>query len=445
MQTQQQRIKNKKLLNILMVAMIAVIAFCAVMATGHIKGWLGSGDSDSAVITEEIKGIANIERSGVGYSLKEKVPLKAGDIVATETGSTVQTRISDDNQLTLNESAELAITSSEHDNIALDMTEGELFADAKKPGKKLDVALDKNTVHAAGSGKPVVFAASQQKGSTTLSVMKGSLDISMEDGTDREVKAGESLLITRDSDGKLSADISKLKAESLDDFLLAQAASCDSKDDLCFTVKEIKAVASARAQEKQEAQEAAAKEGTLNKELTSSGSSKSGSSSTSGSSSASAGSSGSDSSSASGSSSGKGGSSSSVKSCTIQIRCDTILKHMDELKAGKSKYVPSNGVILATSKVEFADGETVFDVLKRACSYTGIQLEYSYTPMYGSYYIEGINHLYEFDCGSQSGWTYKVNGWFPNYGCSSYKLKNGDVIAWCYTCTGLGADVGGGM
>ena len=65
--------------------------------------------------------------------------------------------------------------------------------------------------------------------------------------------------------------------------------------------------------------------------------------------------------------------------------------------------------------------------------------------MYDSYYIEGINNLYEFDCGSESGWMYKVNGWFPNYGCSAYPLKDGDVIVWCYTCNGLGADVGGGM
>ena len=62
--------------------------------------------------------------------------------------------------------------------------------------------------------------------------------------------------------------------------------------------------------------------------------------------------------------------------------------------------------------------------------------------MYDSYYIEGINHLYEFDCGEQSGWMYKVNEWFPNYGCSSYELSDGDVIVWCYTCKGLGTDVG---
>ena len=131
-----------------------------------------------------------------------------------------------------------------------------------------------------------------------------------------------------------------------------------------------------------------------------------------------------------------------VLTCTIEIRCDTILNNMGDLKEGKVAYVPSDGTILPSTTVEFKDGETVFDVLKRACASKNIQLEYKYTPGYGSYYIQGINHLYEKDCGEQSGWMYKVNGWFPNYGCSSYKLSEGDTIVWCYTCKGLGADVG---
>lgn len=68
-------------------------------------------------------------------------------------------------------------------------------------------------------------------------------------------------------------------------------------------------------------------------------------------------------------------------------------------------------------------------------------MESSYTPIYDSAYIEGINQIYEFDCGSESGWMYKVNGWFPNYGCSQYKVSDGDNIAWVYTCD-LGTDVG---
>ena len=126
----------------------------------------------------------------------------------------------------------------------------------------------------------------------------------------------------------------------------------------------------------------------------------------------------------------------------IEIRCDTILNNMGDLTPGKAEFVPSNGVILPMVQVPFYENETVFDVLKRICKKANIQIEYSWTPLYGSYYIEGINHLYEFDCGEQSGWMYKVNEWFPNYGCSSYYVEDGDVIVWCYTCKGLGTDVG---
>lgn len=126
----------------------------------------------------------------------------------------------------------------------------------------------------------------------------------------------------------------------------------------------------------------------------------------------------------------------------ISILCDTILNNMDDLTPGKAEFVPHDGVILPMVEVAYYEGETVFDVLKRVCEKTDIQLEYSWTPLYDSYYIEGINNLYEFDCGEQSGWMYKVNEWFPNYGCSSYEVGDGDVIVWCYTCKGLGADVG---
>lgn len=129
--------------------------------------------------------------------------------------------------------------------------------------------------------------------------------------------------------------------------------------------------------------------------------------------------------------------------CTLSIRCDTILNNMDMLKEEKKALVPSDGVILATTTVTFSEGESVFDVLKRVTREQRIHMEFENTPIYNSAYIEGINNLYEFDCGDLSGWMYKVNGWFPNYGCSRYQLKQGDVIEWVYTCD-LGYDVGGG-
>lgn len=128
--------------------------------------------------------------------------------------------------------------------------------------------------------------------------------------------------------------------------------------------------------------------------------------------------------------------------CTITVRCNTILDNIRLLDRDKAPYVPADGVILPEITVEFTPGETVFDVLRRVCAAADIPLEYSWSPLYDSYYLEGIHHLYEFDCGAESGWIYRVGGAVPNYGCSAYQVKPGDRIEWLYTCIGLGADLG---
>lgn len=130
-----------------------------------------------------------------------------------------------------------------------------------------------------------------------------------------------------------------------------------------------------------------------------------------------------------------------VYTCTISINCSNILSNWDIFDKTKASCVPSDGWILHEMTVEFKKGQTVFDVLKNVTRTRAIQMEYSFTALYGSYYIEGINNLYEFDCGELSGWEYCVNGKFPAFGCSKYVLKDGDKIEWKYTCD-LGADVG---
>ena len=98
-------------------------------------------------------------------------------------------------------------------------------------------------------------------------------------------------------------------------------------------------------------------------------------------------------------------------------------------------------MILPATTVTFSPGESVYDALRQVCRDYGIHLESEFTPRYNSTYIQGISNLYEFDVGNESGWMYKVNGWFPNYGCSRYQVEDGDVICWVYTCD-LGADIG---
>ena len=131
-----------------------------------------------------------------------------------------------------------------------------------------------------------------------------------------------------------------------------------------------------------------------------------------------------------------------VLTCTLSVRCDTILQNIGWLDSEKACIVPKDGVIFAEKTVTFYEGESVFNVLVREMKRNKIHMEFENTPIYNSAYIEGIANLYEFDCGELSGWMYKVNDWFPNYGCSRYQLKAGDRIEWVYTCD-LGNDVGG--
>lgn len=125
----------------------------------------------------------------------------------------------------------------------------------------------------------------------------------------------------------------------------------------------------------------------------------------------------------------------------ISVNCGTILNNMNKLKDGKEYFVPSNGVIMGKTGIKAQKDDTAFDILKRACEEQNIQFEYSYSAGFGTYYIEGINQIYEKDCGTKSGWLYKVNGVFPSEGSSSYKVKAGDVIEFVFTCD-MGADVG---
>lgn len=128
--------------------------------------------------------------------------------------------------------------------------------------------------------------------------------------------------------------------------------------------------------------------------------------------------------------------------CTLEVKCDTILNSLEMLDKEKRELVPKDGIIFKKQEVVFNDGESVFDILVRELKKAKIHLEFVKTPVYNNAYIEGIHNIYEFDCGELSGWMYSVNGWFPNFGCSQYMVKDGDTVEWRYTCD-MGKDIGG--
>ena len=109
------------------------------------------------------------------------------------------------------------------------------------------------------------------------------------------------------------------------------------------------------------------------------------------------------------------------QSCEFLISCKTVLSNKSALQSNYQ--VPSGGKIYE-KKMEFEEGDTVMDVLKR----TGVDIDIS------KGYVAGIDGLYEFDCGKNSGWMYRVNGKFPNYMAGKCKLHDGDKVEWLYTC-----------
>lgn len=131
--------------------------------------------------------------------------------------------------------------------------------------------------------------------------------------------------------------------------------------------------------------------------------------------------------------------------CLITIDVTDIKDNMDLLKSEKQPFVTSDGYILKDLQVEISDGDSAFDILKKACKENactdnckycedGIQLDSTYTAEYGSYYIEGIHQLYNMDCGDMSGWLFSVGGELAEVGASDYTVQNGDSIVFSYTC-----------
>ena len=435
--------KKKQIANIVMAAIILMIAAVGILTVGHIQGWFDNDDGDAAVLTQ-IRGIITMEREGVAYTAGSETVLRQGDRIVCGSGATCVIQAGS-GYLSLGENAEVVIEDPSAETFSASVSGGEVFVNTTDP---ITLSFD---------GKTVVL----RDAAAALSVRAGAQSISVFEGTVENASAGQII----DWVGE-TVPVSELKISTLNAFTIAQIRSANENRVLCFSNEDLDVLIAQREAELQaqlhqtEPNETEPPETTQPIEETEP-----------------AGTEEPETTPPETTQQTEPPATEPVQTeppatepvqtdppatepeetepteteapteakntCTITIRCDTILNNMDSLDPAKAGYVPESGMILSAVTVDFTEGETVFDVLTRVCSTYGIQIEYSWTPMYDSYYIEGINNLYEFDCGFESGWMYKVNGWFPNYGCSSYALQDGDSIVWCYTCVGLGADVGG--
>ncbi len=371
--------KKNTAANVIMVVIAVLIIAAVVLFAGFTRGWFGNS-SDSASLAD-VRGVVTLNRSNVTIDVAEDTPLREGDVITCEAGGSASVTIGSGSALAIGEEAVLTIKDPSSRSFAASLDNGELFAFVAEGADPVTLSFE--------LGETVV-----ENAAISLSARKGAQTMNIYSGTADGVSEGNTVSWIGDERTE-----SPLEASSLNAFSIAQLRAANEVWHTCLTNDELDAVVAQREAEKEEQSQAVMSEELQELEL--------------------------------------------ENSCTVTIQCDTILNNMDILDPAKAEYVPADGYLLNAVSVPFADGETAFDALVRACEAYDIQIEYSWTPLYDSYYVEGLGQLYEFDCGSESGWMFKVNGWFPNYGCSSYHLEDGDSVVFVYSCKGLGEDVGG--
>ena len=407
--------KNKKAVAIVSLVLAAAFTACLIMYVGSRRDPF-QRRTEHRIVSVSLYGQASVLRRGTGYSLKEGVGVIETDTIITDPGAEASFRDEDTCVFILDENTEAGIILDEPGRTCLEVRYGTVFFKTSSGGGEFSVSVPTGDIV---PGPETLFSVECYPGTQTLRVYRGEVSLTDADtGGVGTVRRGEQFTSLQDDDGQnTDEDIKSISVQSLSGFLIKKLLEYPERE--IFTDDELRSEAERRIREteaalaEKEAYEAQiiAQGGTVPVILSSKPVP-------------------------------EYMTQADLHECTVSIVCDTILGNMDELTEGKNVYVPENGVILAPSTVQFVTGETVYDVLKRACAAVDIPLEYRWTVEYGGYYIEGINELYEFDCGPESGWMYKVNGWFPNYGSSNYILKDGDIIVWAYTCRGLGEDLG---
>ncbi len=120
-----------------------------------------------------------------------------------------------------------------------------------------------------------------------------------------------------------------------------------------------------------------------------------------------------------------------VGSVTLTISC-AVLAGRTDLRTE----IPEGGLILDGAVMKIAAGDTVLTVLNDAAAKYGLLVDRGGSG--ASAYIRAVDNIGERDYGELSGWMYSVNGESASVGCGSYRLKDGDVIIWEYTLTGVG-------
>lgn len=114
--------------------------------------------------------------------------------------------------------------------------------------------------------------------------------------------------------------------------------------------------------------------------------------------------------------------------------CACVREHLGDIDENINplSVIPEDGIILPLDEISLPGGATAFDALIEAARAKRVRVDYVGSS-YGVY-IRGIGFIYEFGFGSESGWTYLVNGEAPQMSAGAYRLSDGDTVEFVYTC-----------
>ena len=374
--------KRKAIFYGTMLTVLAVLLAAVLLLTGVYGHWFSRRAAGLAAATE-VTGDVSIARGGTYYALKNGIALREGDAINVEQNAAFRAEVNGLVRASADSESRLRLRELREGAVSFDVTGGAVYFDEVQSGEAGRVVVSADDVELRMTSGSIA-AVETYNGTITVSVFRGAPEMRFAERTYPLMQGDRVIIVSGDDTESLM--FSYLSASNMREFFIEQLIDCGG---LMYDVSALEDILARRRSDA--ASTAVAEE---------------------------------------------------PSTCTLEIRCDTVLDHMDMLSEEKAARIPADGVMLPAMSVAFTDGENVYEVLRRACLSSCIEINYNYAVTLSGYYIRELGGLSEMDCGPTSGWMYKVNGWYPNYGCAKYLVDDGDVIVWSYSCDGLGEDLG---
>lgn len=370
--------------------LIVILLILAIVAAGVLLSdtngrWFRKGSKGSLASVQQVTGDVSVLRDGMAYVLKKDIGLRQDDALVTGADAYCQASVVSEALVSIDGGSQIEMETLTPDGAAVRVTEGAAVFEAAEGVTEPKLQILADGVHIAMAEK-TVMSVEAYHGTVTVSVFDGMPSMNCGERAYTLVP-GDRVVVLNGEDAQ-TVSFNRIMSSDLREFLLNRLIE---KGGLLFEPEQLQAVLDKRRAETETIAVPSDTEG-----LT----------------------------------------------CTLEIRCDAVLDHLDELDPEKANAIPESGIVLPATRVSFTSGDSAYDILRRTCLSNGIEISYDYAVNLSGYYIENLAGLAERECGPQSGWMYKVNGWFPNYGSSRYQVCDGDVIVWSYSCVGLGEDIG---